>query len=68
MSSSDSSNYLDLERDLPTTVTDVAALRRFRRDLELTFADFLELLSDFDLFPASRNDRLASEDWEPFQL
>lgn len=68
MSSNESSEFLDLETDLPTTEADVAALRRLRHTVELTLAEALDLLSDSDLFALERADRIASGDWEPFQL
>ena len=68
MSSSDRSTYLDLDRDLPTTDADVAALRRLRRDRQLTFAEFLDMLSRQDLSSPDSESRVASEDWEPFRL
>ena len=68
MSSGDSSRFLDLDRDLPTTDDDVAALRRLRRDQELTFAEFLGMISRQDLSKPYSETRVASEDWEPFRL
>lgn len=68
MNSIEPTEYLDLERDLPTTKEDVVALRRLRQDRELTFAEALELLSGVELFVTEHGDRIASQDWEPFQL
>jgi len=43
---------LDLERDLPTTAEDVAALRRLRGPSRLTFGEYLRFLSEFPSPPA----------------
>ncbi len=51
MSSSDRSDALDLEHDLPTTRQDVAALRRARASISLDLAEYIRFL-----------ERLASQD------
>ena len=68
MSSTDYSEDLQIERDLPTTEADILTLRQLRHDRGLTFAEALDLLSSFDLIPTKRPERIAGEDWEPFQL
>ncbi len=68
MTSTDHSDELDLERDLPTTQTDIEVLRRLRDDQEVSFAQALTLLSDFSLFPAESPDRPLPIGWEPFRL
>lgn len=45
MSSSDSGNVLDLDRDLPTTAKDIAVLNRLRYGRRLTFDQYLECLA-----------------------
>jgi hypothetical protein len=63
-----SDRLLDLDRDLPVTPEDVAALRRLRAELPSWFAlDARELEA---LIPADALDRrpLARDEWEPFRL
>ena len=58
----DSGDLLDLERDVPTTAEDVAALRRLRRDVpawfSLTPAEFEALVPPgaLDRRPVTRSD------------
>lgn len=68
MSSTDPIDDLDLERDLPTTQTDIEALRRVRDERAVPFAEALVILSDFDLFPAEPPHRSLPIGWEPFSL
>jgi hypothetical protein len=68
MTSSDHSDELDLGRDLPTTDADIEALRRFRADQEISFAEALTLLSNFNPFPVEHSDRPLPTGWEPFSL
>lgn len=68
MSSSDPIDELDLERDLPTTQTDIEALRRVRDEQAVPFAKALEILSNSELFPAEPPDRSLPIGWEPFSL
>ncbi|HEV8239219.1 MAG TPA: hypothetical protein VGS57_07625 [Thermoanaerobaculia bacterium] len=57
---------LDLERDLPTTATDVAALRRLRGTLPPGLED---VASQFPLdLVTLLAKRPTSEGWEPFTL
>lgn len=56
---------LDLERDVPTTADDVAALRRIRESRRIPFAEYLRFLSQ--LLPAPRR-RKTFEGREPFEL
>lgn len=58
---------LDLERDLPTTPEDVAALKRIRERPRLEFADYLEFLSRLEL-PTHGVRRKTHEGYEPFEL
>jgi hypothetical protein len=61
---------LDLERDLPTTVEDVAALRRLRREQERSFLfDDWSVLQPIAGLPIAEDRRRAtSAGWEPFEL
>jgi len=47
MSSSDSADVLDLERDLPTTVEDVVALSRLRHHPRMELDAYFRFLSSF---------------------
>jgi len=58
---------LDLEKDLPTTPADVAALKRIRERQRLGFADYLEFLSRLEL-PDHGVRRKTHEGYEPFEL
>ena len=68
MSSTNYPDDLHIERDLPTTEADVEAQHRLRHNRGLTLREALDLLSTFDLFPLDAPNRVASSDWEPFQL
>jgi hypothetical protein len=46
--SSDSPEVLSLERDLPTTAADVAALRRARAAPRIALEDYLRFLQSLD--------------------
>ena len=48
MSSSETSERLNLERDLPTTEEDVAAQRRLRFGRPLSLEDYFCFLASFD--------------------
>ncbi len=69
MRSSDRSDLLDLERDLPTTREDVAALARLRRHPPMDLDNYFRFLA---AFPAPTLDELAArrgpEGPEPFVL
>jgi hypothetical protein len=52
MKSSGSRELLDLERDLPTTAEDTAALRRLREMTRLTFDEYFRFLAEFEPPPA----------------
>ena len=54
MSSSDSGNVLDLDRDLPTTAEDIAVLHRLRYGRRLTFDQYLACLVALDAPSAAR--------------
>lgn len=58
---------LDLERDLPTTAEDVAALKRIREGRRLSFAEYLRFLSRQPSDGPSRR-RKTHEGQEPFAL
>ena len=58
---------LDLDKDLPTTPEDVAALKRIRERQRLGFADYLEFLSQLEL-PTHGVRRKMHEGYEPFEL
>jgi hypothetical protein len=57
---------LDLEKDLPTTPEDVAALRRVREIRRISFADFLRFLSRYEGPAPSRRKTFAG--YAPFEL
>ncbi|MGH9321950.1 MAG: hypothetical protein ACRD3V_18940 [Vicinamibacteria bacterium] len=65
--SSKRAELLDLEKDLPTTPEDVAALRRIRESRRLVFGDYLEWLSRLEL-PARASRRRAHDGYERFEL
>lgn len=68
MNSNGYSDDLDLERDLPTTQSDIEVMRRLREEQEIPFAEALALLSNFDPFPVESADRPLAIGWEPFRL
>lgn len=55
MSSNDSADALDLDRDLPTTAEDIAVLDRLRYDRRLTFEQYLECLAALGAPPPGRS-------------
>lgn len=57
---------LDLERDLPTTAEDVAALKRIREGRRLSFAEYLRFLSRLQL--PDRGPRQTHEGQDRFEL
>ena len=59
---------LDLERDLPTTAEDVAALKRIRESRRISFADYLRFLSRQETPVSSTRRRKTHEGQEPFEL
>ncbi len=69
MRSSNHADFLDLQRDLPTTREDVAALARLRRHPPLGFDDYFRFLATF---PAATLEELAARRGphgpEPFVL
>jgi hypothetical protein len=62
-------DWLDLERDLPTTPEDVAVLRRLRRHAEMDLESYFRFLRSF---PAASVEELAARKGprgaEPFVL
>ncbi len=56
MSSAEHTEWLDLERDLPTTAEDVAALRRLRRHAPMDLDAYFRFLQSF---PAATVEELA---------
>ena len=65
--SSNGPEDLDLDRDLPTTAEDVAALRRLRESRNVSFAEYLEFLSRLKP-PAEPRERKTFEGCEPFEF
>lgn len=63
MSSGNTTKWLDLERDLPTTAEDVAALRRLRYP---KVDDYLAFLASFEPPPASHLRSRRGPAGEPF--
>jgi hypothetical protein len=59
---------LDLERDLPTTTEDVAALRRIRESRRVPFAEYLRFLSRLQMPDRAARRRKTHEGQEPFEL
>ncbi|HXV62346.1 MAG TPA: hypothetical protein VEK15_16715 [Vicinamibacteria bacterium] len=59
---------MDLDRDLPTTPEDVAALRRIRESRRMSFADALHWLSRHDVPSGSERKRRTHEGHKPFEL
>lgn len=59
---------LDMERDLPTTAEDVAALRRHRPDPPADWLERLTALSDLALFSSAPRDRPTAAGRPPFDL
>ena len=68
MSSSDSAELLDLDRDLPTTAEDIAVLDRLRYGRRLTFDQYLECLAALDVPPPARQRSRPAIGGEPFEL
>jgi hypothetical protein len=63
--SSKRSEPLDLERDIPTTPEDVAALRRIKESRRVSFAEYLRFLSRLAPPPVRRK---THQGYEPFEL
>jgi hypothetical protein len=59
---------LDLERDLPTTAEDVAALKTIRESRRISFADYLNFLSRQKPSGASGRRRKTHDGDDPFEL
>jgi hypothetical protein len=59
---------LDLERDLPTTPEDVAALKRIRESHRLEFREYLVWLSRFQWPREAANRKRTHRELEPFEL
>lgn len=69
MRSNASSDLLDLDRDLPTTAEDVAALRRHRHLPRITLEDYLRFLEAFTPPSlAALRSRKGPSRGQPFQL
>jgi hypothetical protein len=58
----------DLERDVPTTEEDVAALRRIRESRKLSFAEYLRFVSRLPMSEDASRSIRTHEDQEPFEL
>jgi len=69
MTSDERTNRLDLERDLPTTAEDVAALRRLQPRRAMELEAYFEFLASF---PSATPEELAARKGprgtEPFTL
>ena len=69
MKSKESSKLLSLDRDMPTSAADIAALRRSRRDRIHDLKSYLEFLAGF---PARSTRELSSRKGpagtKPFEL
>lgn len=59
---------LDLDKDLPTTPEDIAALKRIRESRRLPFREYLEWLSRLELPPEAEGRRRTHSGCEPFEL
>ena len=68
MSSSDSGDVLDLDRDLPTTAEDIAVLNRLRYGRRLTFDQYLECLAALDAPSPARWRSRPTAGGAPFDL
>ncbi len=69
MKSSDRSRALDLDRDLPTTAEDTAALRRAGMLQPLDLEGYLRFLAQLPAPPAAdRRARRCSKAYPPFEL
>ena len=68
MSSSDSGDVLDLDRDLPTTAEDIAVLNRLRYGRRLTFDQYLECLAALDASSPARLRSRPPVGGTPFDL
>jgi hypothetical protein len=67
--SKEMSKPLNLERDLPTTATDVAAQRRLRAGRSLTFEEYLRFLTSFEAPSHQRlRDKGGPQGERPFEL
>lgn len=58
----------DLERDVPTTAEDVAALRRIRVSRRLSFSEYLSFVSRLRMPEGASRERRTHEGCEPFEL
>lgn len=67
-SSKERSDQDALNFQLPTTSTDVAALRRARRQKALSLAETLAVLSRIDLGPGRDTPKRTAAGWEAFSL
>ncbi len=69
MKSVERTDWLDLERDLPTTAEDVVALRRLRRHEAMDLDSYFQFLASF---PPATVEELAARNGprgsEPFAL
>ena len=68
MSSSDSADLLDLDRDLPTTPEDIAVLDRLRYGRRLTFDQYLECLAALGVLSAAELRSRRMPGGVPFDL
>ena len=68
MTSSDSADLLGLDRDLPTTAEDIAALRRLRPGPTLSFDEYLQCLAALDPPSTAGGQTRAGPGGPPFDL
>jgi hypothetical protein len=68
MTSSDSAEWLRLDRDLPTTAEDITVLRRLRYGPKLGFDEYLRALAALDPPPAGVLRARRGPSGAPFDL
>lgn len=68
MSSKRRPEFLDLEKDLPTTPEDIAALRRARERTVVDMPHYLRTISRLKFHPGVNYRRKTHEGFEPFTL
>ena len=68
MTSDDSADVLQLDRDLPTTAEDIAALRRLRYGRRLSFEEYLTCLAALPSPPTSALRARPGPDGAPFDV
>lgn len=62
-------DFLDFDRDVPTTQEDILALRRARElDQQMTLDEYFRWLKTLPVFPEELSRRRTFEGMEPFEL